>query len=93
MKLPHRRLMYFWTIALTIGFAIALASTTQAAEIKLMSSGGMRVALIALIPAFERATNHKVTATYGAPGTIRGGILAGAPWTYSCSRDPGSTTW
>ena len=77
MKLPHRRLMYFWTIALTIGFAIALASTTQAAEIKLMSSGGMRVALIELIPAFERATNHKVTATYGAPGTIRGGILAG----------------
>jgi len=53
----------------------------------------MRVALIELIPAFERETNHKVTATYGAPGTIRGGILAGAPWTYSCSRDPGSTTW
>jgi molybdate transport system substrate-binding protein len=65
---------------LTIGgFTIALASIAQAAEIKLMSSGGMKVALGDLIPAFERTTKHKVLATYGAPGPIRDRILAGEP--------------
>ena len=28
----------------------------------------MRVALIDLIPVFERATKHKIAAIYGAPG-------------------------
>jgi molybdate transport system substrate-binding protein len=64
-------------MVLPIGFAIALANTAQAAEINLMSSGGMKVMLIELTTAFERATGHKVTATYGAPGTIRSRIMAG----------------
>jgi len=79
MKLLRRRLLYLSRIALTIGFAIALASTAQAAELKLMSTSAMKVALIDLTTAFEHATKHKVTATYGNPGVIRGRILAGEP--------------
>jgi len=37
----------------------------------------MKVALIQLIPAFEQATQHKVTADYGPPGVIKDRILAG----------------
>jgi molybdate transport system substrate-binding protein len=79
MKIPRRRLPYLSRIVLTVSFAIALASTAQAVEIKLMSSGGMKVALINLTTAFEHATKHKVTATYGAPSAIRGRILADEP--------------
>src|SRR5688572_8879417 len=44
-----------------------------------MSSGGMKTMLTDLTAAFERATGHKVTATYGAPGTIRARVMAGEP--------------
>ena len=66
-------------LLLTIIFAIAGGSTVEAAEIKLMSSGGLKVALIDIIPAFELATKHKVAATYAAPGIINDRILAGEP--------------
>jgi molybdate transport system substrate-binding protein len=68
-----------FVLAAAAGLAIALAITAQAAEINLMSFGGMRVMLADLTGAFERATQHKVTATYGAPGTIKGRIMAGEP--------------
>jgi molybdate transport system substrate-binding protein len=70
---------HMFVLAAAAGLTIALASAAQAAEINLMSSGGMRVMLIDLTGAFERATQHKVTATYGAPGTIKGRITAGEP--------------
>ena len=77
VKRLRDRLLHLSRIALAIGCAVASTGTVQAAEIKLMSSGGMRVALIALTPAFERVTKHKIAATYGAPGTIRDRVLAG----------------
>ena len=66
-------------LAAAAGLTIALASTVQAAEIKLMSSLGMRVMLTDLITDFERATGHKVTAAYGAPGPIKTRIAEGEP--------------
>jgi molybdate transport system substrate-binding protein len=73
----YRKLASVARTALTIGFAIALLSGAGAAEIKLMSSGGMKVALVDLIPVFEQATKHKVTATYAAPGVIKDRVSAG----------------
>src|SRR5262245_26887770 len=64
-------------LAAMTGLTIALAGIAQAAEIKLMSSGGMKVMLTDLISSFERATGDKVTATYGAPGVIKDRIAAG----------------
>jgi hypothetical protein len=46
-------------LATAVGFAMALASTVQAAEIKLMSSVGVKIMLIDLAADFERATTHK----------------------------------
>jgi molybdate transport system substrate-binding protein len=66
-------------LSLTISFAIAFAGCAQAAELKLMSSGGMKVALIDIISAFELATKHKVTAIFAAPGVIKDRILADEP--------------
>ena len=77
MKLFPDRSLYRSCNVLAIWFAIALLNAADAAEIKLMSSGAMRVALVDLIPAFERATKHKVVATYGSPGAIRDRIFAG----------------
>ncbi len=89
MKPLGNRLLNLPRMTLTIGFAIALTGAVQAAEIKLMSSGGMRVALIDLIPAFERATKHKVVATYGSPGAIRDRVSAGEPMDMLVFPSPG----
>ena len=66
----------------------------SAVDIKVVSSGGFKAALLALVPAFERSTGHKVTAQWGSslgnaptsiPSRLRRGeaidlvILAGDP--------------
>src|SRR4051812_38759933 len=79
VKMRLRRFSRRSGLLLTVIFAIAVGSTVKAAEIKLMSSGGMKVALIDIIPAFELATKHKVAAAYAAPGIINDQILAGEP--------------
>jgi molybdate transport system substrate-binding protein len=58
---------------------MGLGTAACAAEIKLMSSGGMKVALVDLATTFERATSHKITATYAVPGVIKDRVLAGEP--------------
>src|SRR5215211_266314 len=67
------------TLVVMAALAIALASPANAAEIKLMSSGAMKVMLTDLGTAFERGTEHKITAIYGAPGVIKGRVAAGEP--------------
>jgi hypothetical protein len=52
MKPLGNRLLHLPRNTLAIGFAIALTGAVQAAEIKLMSSGGMRVALSDLVQRF-----------------------------------------
>ena len=47
-------------------FAMVLfAGSAQAAEIKVMISGGFSAAYEKLVPEFERATGHKVTTERG----------------------------
>src|SRR5262245_3467342 len=79
MQLLRGRLLYVARLVLTLVCAATLANAANAVEIKLLSSGGMRVALIDLISSFERTTKYKVAAIYGAPGAIRDRILAGEP--------------
>jgi molybdate transport system substrate-binding protein len=79
MKPLRRRLLLHSGIALAISLAIASTGGSHAAEIKLMSTGGMKIGLIDLITTFEHATKHKVTAIYGAPGIIKDRISAGEP--------------
>jgi molybdate transport system substrate-binding protein len=52
---------------LTLGFATALLLTVSAdaAEVRVMISGGLSAAYNALVPEFERSTGHKVLTAYG----------------------------
>lgn len=57
--------------AIATGLAVVWSSTLHAAELKLVSSLGMRVMVGDLITDFERATGHKITAVYGAPAPMK----------------------
>jgi len=52
---------------LAFGFATALllAGTADAAEVRVMISGGLSAAYNTLVPEFERSTGHKVLTAYG----------------------------
>jgi molybdate transport system substrate-binding protein len=68
-----------------ISFAVAtlvtlLAPVAQAAEIKAMITGSTRSAIEELVPRFERASGHKVSATYDIQQVLFRQIEAGAPF-------------
>jgi molybdate transport system substrate-binding protein len=52
---------------MAIGVAAFFAmDTSDAAEIRVLASGGFRAAYLALLPDFEKATGHQAVTTYGA---------------------------
>src|SRR5215468_2493956 len=51
-----------------------------AAEIILIAPGGIRAAVQQMIPAFEQATGHKVTATFGSGGGTKERVIKGEPF-------------
>lgn len=52
-------------LALGVVGAILLSTTANAAEVRVMISGGLTAAYKALVPEFERSTGHKVLTAYG----------------------------
>jgi molybdate transport system substrate-binding protein len=62
---------------LTVGFLAVAIVGGNAAEIDLFSANGARLFVNALIPAFERTTNHRVIAKFEEPGVHRRAVLAG----------------
>ena len=60
-----------------IGLAFALATHVEAAEIKVISTGGARAAMTGLIPEFERKSGHQVRIDFGTPGNMRDRLLQG----------------
>jgi molybdate transport system substrate-binding protein len=60
-----------------IGLAFALAAQVEAAEIKVISTGGARAVMTSLVPEFERKTGHKVGIDFGTPGSMRDRLLQG----------------
>ena len=59
------------------GLAFALATQVQAAEIKVISTGGARAVMTSLVPEFERKSGHKVTIDFGTPGNMRDRLVQG----------------
>ena len=51
---------------LALALVAASVATSRAAEITLIAPGGIRAAVQQMIPAFEKATGHKVKATFGS---------------------------
>ena len=61
-------------------FAIAAAckpATSDAAEIRVLASGALKLALTRLVPAFEKSSGDTVSIGYGPAGSIAGRVQAG----------------
>jgi molybdate transport system substrate-binding protein len=58
------------------------------AEITLIAPGGIRAAFAELLPAFERATGHKVKATFGSGGGTKERIVKGEPFDVPVAQPP-----
>ena len=63
--------------AAIVGLAFALATHAEAAEIKVISTGGARAVMTSLVPEFERQSGHKVYIDFGTPGNMRDRLLQG----------------
>src|SRR5205807_2848870 len=55
----------FRSLALGLFAVFCIASSCQAAEVRVMISGGLTAAYQALVPEFEKATGNKVLTAYG----------------------------
>jgi molybdate transport system substrate-binding protein len=66
--------------AIAAGFVLMLAARVpaDAAEIKVICSNALKTTLEELAPAFEKATEHKLTITFGATIPLKAGIEKGA---------------
>jgi molybdate transport system substrate-binding protein len=77
-----RRISFTGRIFMKMRFIIAVASLllpamSQAAEIKLLASAAMKDAYLELIPQFEKATGHKVSAGWSSTPDVQKRIAAG----------------
>src|SRR5207249_10821836 len=52
----------------------------RAAEVTLIAPGSIRAAVEQMIPDFERATGHKVKATFGSGGGTKERVIKGEPF-------------
>src|SRR5262245_47498294 len=57
--------------------ATMLAATAEAAEVKVITSVGVKAILEELVPQFERTTEHQLQITYGTSVPLRRQIDAG----------------
>src|SRR5262245_61795928 len=64
-------------LKVAIGLMIALASSADAAQIKVVSSVGVKLALDKLEPKFEAASAHKLNLNYGTAVPLGRQIEAG----------------
>ena len=54
--------------------------STRAAEVSLIAPGGIRAAVDQMIPAFEKATGHRVKAAFGSGGGTKERVIKGEPF-------------
>jgi molybdate transport system substrate-binding protein len=64
-------------ILVAAAFAIGCAMPAQAAELKLLTTGAFKQVVLALVPAFERQTGHKVTVANDTAGGVKARIEKG----------------
>jgi len=66
----------------TVAVALVLISSSaaRADEVTLVAPGGIRAAIVKLIPEFEKKTGHKVVATFGSGLGTKRQVAAGDPF-------------
>jgi molybdate transport system substrate-binding protein len=57
--------------------ALGLATTVEAAEITVLSTGGARAVMTTLVPEYERVSGDKVTISFATPGNMRDKLVQG----------------
>src|SRR5262245_17260968 len=57
--------------------AVWTCDSTRAAEVSLIAPGGIRAAVDQMIPAFEKATGHRVKAAFGSGGGTKERVIKG----------------
>src|ERR1700757_5409535 len=74
---PHLRRVGMKCAGAIVGFVCALATHVEAAEIRVISTGGARAVMTSLVPEFERKSGHKISIDFGTPGNMRDRLLQG----------------
>jgi molybdate transport system substrate-binding protein len=64
-------------LIVAVAVSLLLPSMAQAAEIKLLASAALKTAYLELLPQFEMATGHKVTAAWSSTPDIQKRMMAG----------------
>ena len=59
---------------------VSMSAAAGAAEVTLIGPGGIRAAVDQMIPAFEKATGHRVRATFGSGGGTKERVIKGEPF-------------
>lgn len=77
LEWPSMRYLLSSTAVLAVLF---VAPAARADEITLVAPGGIQAAVQQLIPGFERATGHKVKATFGSGLGTKRQVAAGEPF-------------
>jgi molybdate transport system substrate-binding protein len=68
-------------LAVIIAFIVMYnPNAARAAEVTLIGPGGIRAAATQLIADFEKATGHKVKATFGSGGGTKQQVIKGEPF-------------
>lgn len=65
------------TFSLTLAVLAVYGTFAQAAEIRVLSTNGVRSALVEMLPEFERATGRKVSIAYDTANLLLGRIKSG----------------
>jgi len=72
--------MNYVALSAVASIAVWTCDTVRAAEVTLIAPGGIRAAVQQMIPNFERATGHKVKATFGSGGGTKQQVIRGEPF-------------
>ena len=70
---------YLFSSVLFVTLVLSTLSA-QGEEVTVIGPGGVRAAVTALIPEFERRTGHKVKATFGSGGGTKQQVIKGEPF-------------
>jgi molybdate transport system substrate-binding protein len=70
----------FLLSSIVVYIVMANTNAPRASEVTLIGPGGIRAAGQQLISAFEKATGHKVTATFGSGGGTKDRVIRGEPF-------------
>jgi molybdate transport system substrate-binding protein len=80
--------MKFLLSSAVVAFFLCSPYSARADEVTLIAPGGVRAAIMQLIPGFERQTGHTVKATFGSGGGTRKQVMSGEPFDVLIVRPP-----